>query len=117
MIKVFQAFVLAVIIAALGGCRTVPPAKQEAESEEDVQAALTSVAGALSGRELSAEEKRSLEKQIRTDKDTQTAIQAISGSVSGKDVQVKYCPVGGERYAPNIETCPVHGVRLEWVDP
>ena len=71
----------------------------------------------MSGRELSEEEKRNLQEQMRTDKDAQSAVQAISGSVSGKNVKVKYCPVGGERYAPHIETCPVHGVRLELVDP
>ena len=115
--KAVLAFALVLVVAVLGGCQTAAPVKQEAESEEDVQAALTSVAGALSGRELSEEEKRSLEHQVRTDKDTQTAIQAISGSVSGKDVKVKYCPVDGERYAPHMEICPVHKVQLELVDP
>ena len=117
MHKVFQTLIIVLMVAVLGGCRTAAPVKQAPESDEDVQAALTSVAGALSGRDLSEEEKRNLQEQIRTDKDAQSAIQAIGESVSGKDVQVKYCPVGGERYAPNIETCPVHHVRLELVDP
>jgi len=115
--RVFPAIVFVLAVLIQGGCRMTAPMKHGSESHEDVQEALTAVAGALSGRELSEKEKRNLEEQIRTDKDAQSAVQAISGAVSGKDVKVKYCPVGGERYAPHLKTCPVHHVPLEMVDP
>jgi hypothetical protein len=117
MARVFSIIVFVLAVLMQGGCRTTAPIKHESESNEDVQEALTAVAGALSGREFSEEEKRNLQEQIRTDPDAQSAVQAIGGAVSGKDVKVKYCPVGGERYAPHLETCPVHHVPLEMVDP
>jgi len=117
MRKFAQSISIMLVLVCLGGCRTMAPVRDEAESSADVQEAITAVAGALSGRELNEEEKSNLKQQIRTDKEAQSAIQAISGSVSGKDKTVKYCPLTGERYAPHLETCPVHGVPLEWVDP
>ena len=112
-----QAFAFILILTVLGGCQTAAPIKAESETNKDVQDALTAVAGALSARELTQEEKRKLEEQIRNDPEAQSAIQAIGDSVSGKSIKVKYCPISGERYAPNFEICPVHHVPLETVNP
>jgi uncharacterized membrane protein YebE (DUF533 family) len=106
-------FVLLVLI--LSGCQTT--SQKQKESSEDSENVLSAVAGALSGKVLSKEEVRNLEKQIRTDKEAQSAIQVIADSVGGKALQVKYCPITGKRYAANIEFCPEHHVKLEIVNP
>ena len=93
------------------------PVQSQEETEEDVQEALSAVAGALSGKPLDEDDLRNLEKQIRTDEEAQTAIQAITGSVGGKVPVVKYCPITGKRYAAHMEYCPEHNVKLEIVEP
>ena len=95
----------------------MPSVQSQEETGEDVQNALSAVAGALSGKTLDEEDLRSLEKQIRTDEDAQTAIRAISESVGGQAPVVKYCPVTGKRYAAHMEFCPEHNVKLEIVVP
>jgi hypothetical protein len=117
MKMLYPAVTLFLIATTLSGCQTAAPIKAESETNQDVQEALTAVAGAMRGRKLSEEEKRNLERQIRSDTEAQSAIQAISESVSGKSVKVKYCPITGKRYAPNLEECPEHHVPLETVDP
>ena len=106
--------VLLFALTVLSGCATATKSRSSQESEKEVQEALSAVAGALSGKQLSEEEVRELERQIRTDEEAQTAIQAITESVGGKPI-VKYCPVTGKRYAAHIETCPEHDVQLEIV--
>ena len=99
------------------GCQTTSSVQGEGESREDVQEALSAIAGALSGKKLSDKELRDLERQIREDKEAQSAIQSITESVGGQAPVVKYCPVTGRRYAPHMELCPEHGVTLEIVEP
>ena len=91
--------------------------KYSKEKSENIDEILSAVAGALSGKQLSEEELRNLEKQIQTDEEAQSAIQVITDSVGGKAPQVKYCPVTGRRYASHLEICPEHQVQLEVVSP
>lgn len=112
--RVFSGLITFLIIFVLSGCQTTSPMQSREETGKDVQEALSAVAGALSGKSLSKEEIRDLEKQIRTDEGAQTAIQAITEAVGGTPV-VKYCPITGQRYAPHFEVCPEHGVELKRV--
>ena len=105
------------IVLFLSGCKTMGPVQSQEETGEDVTEALSAVAGALSGKSLSEDDIRNLEKQIRTDEQAQSAIQAITESVGGKTPIVKYCPVTGKRYAVHMEYCPEHNVKLEIVEP
>jgi len=102
------------VIFFLSGCQTASSVQNQGETREDVQEALSAVTGAISGKSLSKEELRNLEKQIRADKDAQTAVRAITGSVGGTST-VKYCPVTGRRYAAHLKICPEHGVELREV--
>ncbi len=36
--------------------------------------------------------------------------------ITAQPKRAKYCPVGGEHYAPNITLCPVHQVPLKTVE-
>ncbi len=104
------------VVLLISGCRTVSPAQSEGETREEAQEALSAIAGALSGKPLSEEDFRNLEKQIREDEEAQTAIQAITGSIGGGAPIVKYCPITGQRYAPHMEICPEHQVPLKIVE-
>lgn len=105
------------IIFSFSGCQTTLPDQNRTGTKEDVRGALATVAGALGGKPLDEEGLRDLEKQIRADEGARTAVRAISESVGGKKPAVKYCPVTGRRYAPTLEICPEHGVKLKTVDP
>lgn len=96
---------------AMGGCRTLSAAR--ASSAENRQA-MTSIAGGLAGRPLSEDEARQLEEQLKTDPQAQAALRGIASSMS-EQARAKYCPVGGEHYAPHLESCPVHNVKLKMV--
>ncbi|MBI5150171.1 MAG: hypothetical protein HZA28_05320 [Candidatus Omnitrophica bacterium] len=101
----------------LGGCRTLPSSNLEQETPREVRDAVVSVSGAMAGHPLSEEEARRLERQVVTDPGAQSAIKAITSSASAgpAEVKAKYCPVGGEHYAPNLKVCPVHNVPLKEV--
>jgi hypothetical protein len=102
------------VIVLGAGCRTVTSATS---AQETSQEALSAVAGAVSGKPLSSEDLRNLEKQVREDEGARTAVQAISESVGGRAAVVKYCPVDGKRYASHMEICPDHQVPLEVLSP
>ncbi len=91
-----------------GGCQTLSARRSSAV---ETRQAMTSVAGGLAGRPLSEEEVRELEQQIRTDPEAREAVRKITTSMS-EAPRAKYCPVGGEHYAPHLEVCPIHKVRL-----
>lgn len=103
-------FLLASVSAA--GCQTLSAKRVSAV---ETRAAITSVAGGLAGRPLTPEEARRLEQQIRNDPEAQEAVSRIAASMS-QAPKAKYCPVGGEHYAPNLEVCPIHKVRLLTID-
>ncbi len=92
-----------------GGCQTLSAKRGSAV---EARAAMTSVAGGLAGRPLTPQETRELEQQIKTDPEARSAIRKIAASM-GEAPKAKYCPVGGEHYAPNLEICPVHNVKLK----
>jgi len=108
-------FLVIILVVFCSGCQSVSPPKSQTENYEQMQDAIGSIAEAVSGRELSEEEKQNLQKQIRTDPDAQSAIEEIKDSISGRPVQVKYCPVTGRRYASQMLVCPIHEVELREV--
>jgi len=113
---IFKCLLVVLFVAFLTGCQTTQ-SRGSKENKGDIEGVLSAIAGALSGKTLSEEELRNLEKQIQTDEEAQTAIQSITDSVGGKASPVKYCPVTGRRYASHLEICPEHQVQLEVVSP
>lgn len=92
--------------AAVGSC-------SQAETQKDRESALKTVAGAITGREMSDKDVRGLQQQLRQDKEAQAAIEAITQTVSGRQGITKYCPIDGERFSAGLKACPVHGATLE----
>jgi hypothetical protein len=99
----------------LAGCQTAPgkSAVSSKESGRDVADAVGQVAGALSGQDLTDEQKKKLVNDIRKDKEAQSALRSIAGAMDIKQAAVKYCPVDGKRFSPDHDICPVHKVKLE----
>ncbi len=93
---------------AAGGCQTL---SKKHSAAVETREAMTAVAGGLAGRPLTPQETRELEQQIRSDPEARSAIRKIATSMS-EAPKSKYCPVDGARYAPHLEICPVHKVRL-----
>ena len=100
----------------LAGCQTIPKNVDKGETNKDVQSAITSIATAVSERELTEAEVLNFEKQIQTDQEAQSAVRAISDSMSGKNVRIKYCPLCGKRYDMKFEECPTDKVKLKWIE-
>ncbi len=93
------------------GCQTTAG---QPKSVVETRQGITAVAGGLTGRPLTDEEARRLATQIRKDPAAQEAVARIATSMS-EAPKAKYCPVGGEHYAPNVEICPIHHVPLKTI--
>ena len=95
------------------GCQTVSPSGKPQESREDTERSLKTVAEGVTGKSLTEDEWKNLEHQLKTDKEAQSAVGVMTGAVAGEGPNVKYCPVGGERYSARVDICPVHAVELK----
>ncbi len=85
------------------------------ESAAETVSALKSVTQAVSGRELSDQDLRELNRQLQQDPETESAVRVITETMQGGQ-KLKYCPVCGKRYHPKFEVCPVHQVPLKEVE-
>jgi len=83
--------------------------------ENDLRKTVGTIAEGVSGKKLSPEEMKQLERDLMKNPEAQKAIETMGNSWIGAK-QIKYCPVDGERYAPNIELCPTHNVILKTLD-
>jgi hypothetical protein len=88
---------------------------QSLETTNDVQSALQSVAGSLTGQEVSQEDLKKFSEQIQGDKEAKTAVKAVTNAMSGQRC-VKYCPVTGKRFSCRLKYCPEHGVLLKKIE-
>jgi len=102
------------MLVCVAGCATTSQQGKRAESREEEKAALQSVVGAVSNREVGEEDLRDLSRQIGGDEEARQAVETIAQGLGG-EVRVKYCPVTGKRYHPRFKVCPVHGVPLKEV--
>jgi uncharacterized small protein (DUF1192 family) len=100
----------------LSSCQTVSSSKKSRATKVSGDEAIASIAEVWAGKHLTQEEVENLKKQLKTDKDARSAIQAITGSVATKREGIKYCPVAGEHYAPHLDVCPIHKVKLKAVE-
>ena len=99
-----------IVIVSFLGCATLK--QKQSREAEDMTTALQSVAGALAGQELTAEDIKSLKKEIQTNDETRHAVKEITDSLQ-QPAQVKYCPIDGQRYSAGLKLCPVHHVELK----
>ena len=102
-----------VVLLFFSGCSATRQNSTPQERPQDVQSALTSVAGSLSGKEMSPQDVQKLEKQLTKDPEAQKAVGAITESMSSGEKNIKYCPVDGKRYSGKFLRCPEHNVELK----
>ncbi|MDP2652693.1 MAG: hypothetical protein Q8Q08_01535 [Candidatus Omnitrophota bacterium] len=98
------------------GCATLrqaaaPVPAAQGESSREAEEALTSVVGAVSGRDVNAEDLKNLAYEVRRDPEAHAAVESISNAVQG-NVVIKYCPVDGKRFSARVDLCPEHNVAL-----
>lgn len=111
----FTAFIYLICLCCLTGCKTVT-VRGENESTQEVKDAIGLVAEALRGQSMSDEEVDVFVDQLRKDEQAQSAVQSIADSMSPDNVRVKYCPVDGARFSPELLQCPQHHVDLIFVE-
>ena len=105
---------LLVALIFWGGCQSVP--RSQGESSQDTMEAMTTVTEAIVGKDLSQEDMKKLNQQMRTDRDARAAVQVLTDTMSGA-AAIKYCPMDGERFAASLTQCPTHKVELKEVEP
>ena len=98
------------------GCQTAAPVKVQENSTEEMEKTLGAVAGAVTGKKLSVEDVKNLEKQLKTNKEARSAVESITHSLEGRPNKIKYCPLTGKRYGSNMTICPEHGEELKMLD-
>lgn len=49
--------------------------------------------------------------------EVRSAIESVAGAVATKTARVKYCPVCGRRFSPQVNVCPFDGAQLKEVEP
>lgn len=113
MTRTLPAVVICVFF--LTGCATAQKVQRQREYLEETEMAVGEIAEAVTGRELTEEEKKRLEDQIKNDPEAQSAMQAIADSHT-KPLRMKYSPATGKRYAGHLEVDPETGVKLLWLD-
>ncbi|MGE0268371.1 MAG: hypothetical protein AB7S78_07950 [Candidatus Omnitrophota bacterium] len=97
------------------GCQTIKAKKGQLEYLNQSQEAIGSIAEAVTGKPLTEQEKKNLEKQLKEDPEAISAVESIANSVS-QPVRMKYSPVTGKRYAGHLQIDPETGAKLLWLD-
>jgi hypothetical protein len=114
LIKVSRCAILLGFVFSAISCQTVAQKKETQQQKEAIESMRT-IAGSLSGKQLSDEELRKVSSQIEKNPEAQSAVESITQSMGGAG-SIKYCPVDGKRFAPHIIQCPAHQVELKNVD-
>ena len=104
---------LLIMIVCLGGCQTPTP-KSGASRTETIQA-LTTMTQGLTNKPISQEQLKKLAVQVGNDPQAQSALRSINTALKAQHT-VKYCPVDGQRFNGDVDNCPVHHVKLLWVE-
>ncbi|MBF0571055.1 MAG: hypothetical protein HQL12_04200 [Candidatus Omnitrophica bacterium] len=100
-------------IIYLGGCQTAPHTSKAARTEEI--SALTTMTKGLTNQPINETKLKNLAARVAKDPQAQSAIRSINTALSAQHT-VKYCPVDGQRFSADVDTCPIHHVKLEWVE-
>lgn len=95
------------------GCQTAPHSTNS--KQDDTVSGLTSMTSGLTNRSVTEADLKKIAVQVAHDPQAQSAIRSINTALSPQHT-VKYCPVDGERFSGDVDTCPVHHVKLKWVE-
>ena len=103
----------AVTLIVLCGCQTAPHKPKPPRAEEI--SALTTMTQGLTNKPFTESNLKNLAGQVQKDPQAQSAIRSINTALSPQHT-VKYCPVDGQRFSGDVDICPVHHIKLKWVE-
>ena len=95
------------------GCQSSAPKPGPTRAES--MSALTTMAHGLTNKPVSETDLKHLTVQVAKDPQAQSALRSINTALSPEHT-VKYCPVNGQRFSADVVICPVHHVKLKWVE-
>lgn len=111
--KRYKIIVGGMLVLFIYGCRTIPSEQTDKQLRDEAVQSLGTVASAISGKEITEDDLRDLNKQIRNDEEAKQAVDSITDALTGENTVIKYCPIDGARFAPHIQKCPEHNIDLE----
>jgi len=102
----------------LVGCQTAvsKSANPKIESNAQVVSALGAVTEGLTNQDVSQKELKNLAIQVQKDPQAKSAVQSINQALNAQQMGVKYCPIDGQRFDASIDICPIHKVKLKYVE-
>ncbi len=107
-------YVLAVtFIVCLYGCQTAT--HKPAPSRAETVSALTTMTQGLTNQPITQAQLKNLGVQVAHDPQAQSALRSINTALRAQHT-VKYCPVDAERFSAEVDICPIHHVKLKWVE-
>jgi hypothetical protein len=99
------------------GCQSVQPKKNsKVETPQEMVAALGTVTEGLTNQNISRQDLKNLAIQVQKDSQTKSAVQVINQALNAHQTGVKYCPINGERFDASVDECPIHKVKLKFVE-
>jgi len=88
-------------------------AQPKKDSSEETMAALQTIAGSMTGEELTEEDLHRLGQDIKNDEDAKSAVQGMTDLIKGEKSSIKYCPEDGKRYSAHLKYCPGTTILLK----
>ena len=108
----FFAVLLAMMFGFMG-CQTT--AHKPRPTQTETISALTTMTQGLTNKTITETQLKNLEIQVAKDPQAQSALRSINTALSVQHT-VKYCPVDGQRFSGDVDICPIHHVKLKWVE-
>lgn len=97
------------------GCQTTHPKVQKDAATEAV-AALGTVTEGLTNQNISKNDLKNLAVSVQKDPQTKSAVQSINEALKVQQKGIKYCPIDGQRFDASVDECPIHHVKLKYVE-
>ena len=108
-------FVTAFLVMTLGFCGCQTAGQKHGVSRIDEVSALSTMTQGLTNQPITQAQLKNLAVQVAKDPHAQSAIRSINTALKVQHT-VKYCPIDGQRFSGDVDTCPTHHVKLEWVE-
>ena len=104
---------ICVLIMSSSGCSTTKGRLEQAQQHE-AEESLRAVAESLSGKKLTQEDLKELDRRLKEDGEARSAVENISNAYHGEENRsMKFCPVDGQRFSSRLQFCPEHHVELK----
>ena len=104
---------LLTLIVCLCGCQTA--AHKPRSTRAEAISALTTMTQGLTNKPFTEADLKNLTFQVLSDPQAQSALRSINTALRAQHT-VKYCPVDGQRFSAEVIYCPIHHVKLKWLE-